>query len=74
MPMVLRRVICGRCRRTYRSTEWLGLELVDVLDIHCIRKILSDWPADHLIEVRHCKGCGAEIAREARFRNAAESA
>jgi hypothetical protein len=63
MERAVRLIVCGRCRLTYRSTEWLGLELVEVLDTHCIRQILSDWPAGRSIEVRHCKRCGGEIAR-----------
>ena len=74
MPTVARGFVCGRCRRTYRSTEWLGLELVEVLDSACVRQFLSDWPADHSIEVRHCKRCHGEIARTARFGEAAEDA
>jgi len=65
MPTVARVIVCGRCRRTYRSTEWLGLELVEVLDSTCVRQVLSDWPAGHSIEVRHCKRCHGEIARTA---------
>jgi hypothetical protein len=65
MPIVARVIVCGRCRLTYRSTEWLGLELVEVLDSTCVRQVLSDWPDGHSIEVRHCKGCNGEIARTA---------
>jgi len=60
---VTRPIVCGRCRRTYRSTEWLGLELVEVLDSNCVREALSDWPSGLSIEVRQCKRCGGEIAR-----------
>jgi hypothetical protein len=40
------------------------LELVEVLDSDCVRQVLSDWPSGHSIEVRRCKRCGGEIARE----------
>ncbi len=60
----MRLIACGRCRVTYRSTEFVGLELVEVLDSHCVRQVLSDWPSGHSIEVRRCKRCGEEIARE----------
>jgi hypothetical protein len=66
MPTVARLTVCGRCRRAYSATEWLGLELAEVLDGRCVREILSDWPADDSIEVRHCNRCGGEIARAAR--------
>jgi hypothetical protein len=50
---------------TYRSTEWRGLALVEVLDSHCVQQVLSDWPSGLSIEVRCCKRCGGEIARAA---------
>jgi hypothetical protein len=66
METVARLTICARCRRAYSPTEWLGLELAEVLDSHCVRGIFSDWPAGDSIEVRRCTRCGAEIARAAR--------
>lgn len=66
--------VCGRCRRTYRSTEWHGLELVEVLDSSCVRQVLTDWPVGHSIEVRRCRWCGGEIARLARSEDAPDGA
>jgi len=66
MPGGARLIVCGRCRLAYSSTEWLGLELAEILDSNCVRQLLSDWPAGDSIEVRHCGRCGAEIARAAR--------
>jgi hypothetical protein len=63
MQAVARLIICGRCRLAYSSTEWLGLELVEVLDSRCVRQFLSDWPAGDSIEVRRCGRCGGEMAR-----------
>jgi hypothetical protein len=62
---VVRLVVCGQCRLTYRPPEWVGLELVEVLDGTCVREVLSDWPSSMSIEVRRCKQCGGEIARSA---------
>jgi hypothetical protein len=59
-----RLIACGQCRLTYRSTALRKLELVEVLDSNCVRQVLSDWPSGHSIEVRRCKRCGGEIARE----------
>jgi hypothetical protein len=41
---VVRLVVCGRCRLTYRPPEWVELELVEVLDSTCVREVLSDRP------------------------------
>ena len=71
---VVRFIVCGRCRLTYRSTEWLGLDLVEILDTNCVRQVLSDWPAGHSIEVRHCKRCGEEITRMACAEDASDGA
>jgi hypothetical protein len=62
--MVVHLVICVRCRLTYRPSEWVELELVEVLDSTCVRQVLSDWPSGLSIEVRRSKRCGGEIARE----------
>jgi ribosomal protein S27AE len=63
---VVRRIACGRCRVTYGSPEWLALELVEVLDSNCVCQVLSDWPSGLSIEVRRCRRCGGELAREAK--------
>jgi hypothetical protein len=51
---------------TYGSAEWLALELVEVLDSNCVCQVLSDWPSGLSIEVRRCRRCGGELAREAK--------
>jgi hypothetical protein len=62
----VRVIACGRCCLTYRSTELPALELVEVLDSNSVRQVLSDWPSGLSIEIRRCKRCGGEIAREAK--------
>ena len=57
--------MCGRCGEAYSSTEWLGLELAEVLDSQCVRQVLTDWPPGDSIEVRYCWRCSGEIARAA---------
>ncbi len=53
---------CGACCKTYDEAAWRALAVSERIEPPEVRRVLSHWPDDLLIEVRRCKGCGRTIA------------
>jgi hypothetical protein len=53
---------CGTCGTTYGDAAWTNLELVQRILPDEMARLILDWPAELLIEVRVCAGCSRPIA------------
>jgi hypothetical protein len=58
-------VRCARCGRSWTADLWLQLPLQRMLASEDLAAHVSAWPADAVVQVRPCSGCGAPIARTA---------
>jgi hypothetical protein len=53
---VVSRCACGA---KYAEAAWLRLQLYECLSADEVSRLVLDWPATQLIEVRMCSRCGA---------------
>jgi hypothetical protein len=58
-------VRCSRCSRAWPLHAWRALPKQRTLTRADLTGYVSAWPADVVVEVRTCGGCGAAIARRA---------
>jgi hypothetical protein len=56
-------VRCTSCSRTWPLEAWRALPTMATLTASKLRDYVSAWPADTVVEVRACLGCGRAIAR-----------
>jgi hypothetical protein len=59
-------VRCARCGYTCPADAWRALPKERTLTRTDVRECVSTWPADAIVEVRACAGCGGQIARRGR--------
>jgi hypothetical protein len=58
-------VRCARCGRSWTAELWLQLPLERMLSSRDVAAHVSVWPADAVVQIRACTGCGVAIARTA---------
>ena len=58
-------VCCARCGRSWTAELWSQLPLQRMLGPMDVAAHVSVWPADAVVQVRSCTGCGRAIARTA---------
>jgi ribosomal protein S27E len=56
-------VRCACCGRASPLEAWRALPTMATLTASTLRDYVSAWPADAVVEVRACAGCGRAIAR-----------
>jgi hypothetical protein len=59
-------VRCPRCGHASAADAWRALPKERTLTRADLAGCVSEWPADAVVEVRACRGCGGAIARRAR--------
>jgi hypothetical protein len=63
MPM--QPVRCARCGYACAASAWGALPKERTLTPADVAGYVSAWPANAVVEVRACAGCGGAIARRA---------
>jgi hypothetical protein len=58
-------VRCARCGRSWTAEGWQQLPLERMLSSQDVAEHVSTWPADAVVQIRSCTGCGGAIARTA---------
>lgn len=58
-------VRCARCGRSWPAEAWSQLPLQRMLGATDVAAHVSTWPADAVVQIRSCTGCGRAIARTA---------
>jgi len=58
-------VRCARCGRSWTAELWMQLPLVRMLSSQDVAAHVSAWPANAVVQIRACTGCGGAIARTA---------
>jgi hypothetical protein len=56
-------VRCACCQGAWPIEAWRALPTMATLTASTLRDYVSAWPADTVVEVRACLGCGRAIAR-----------
>jgi hypothetical protein len=59
-------VRCARCGHTCPAEVWSELPLEQTLGPQHLATYVSTWPADVIVQIRACRGCGGRVARTAR--------
>ena len=59
-------VRCARCGHESTAEEWRARPSVRTLTSAELVGHVKPWPADAVVEVRACAGCGGSMARSAR--------
>jgi hypothetical protein len=54
---------CARCGHACPADAWRALPTERRLTRADVAGYVSDWPANAVVEVRPCAGCGGAIAR-----------
>lgn len=61
--MAIQLVRCARCGHACPAAAWRALPTERTLTYADVAGYVSDWPANAVVEVRACTGCGGAIAR-----------
>jgi hypothetical protein len=56
-------VRCARCGHTCTADAWRSMPAEQTLTGRDLANCVSAWPADAVVEVRLCAGCGRPVAR-----------
>lgn len=56
-------VRCARCGESWTAQVWNELPVEQTLRAQDLAGYVSAWPADAVVHVRTCTGCGGRVAR-----------
>lgn len=65
VSMAMKLVRCARCGHACPVDAWRALPRERTLTRADVAGYVSEWPANAVVEVRPCAGCGGAIARRA---------